>query len=320
MPPVFPAWMRHADPLLVREDSNGLFQAFRVRRARPRQGVGSLLVGMMGPAMQVVIWAIVFGVGGRLSNYSYIILCMLFAGDFLTRRSEGLPISLGQVFDQKREGKTLGPMGADVWLAPATGGEVIEALYLEYREGSLKSLPTSAVVLGILLAGIYLRYVWPPLGQLWKEALPLTLWGLLLWRGVRILLLQGSGDAITGCGRVVDLWKTRGTSDEAYRSEQRWRVFRLLFGVVLVAVPLSLLGICLWPGLAASSLAAALASLMPGNRPLMVAALLTVMFLAVELYARSRPRGIEEHDLEALKRAREPYEAYMRRIVLGDHD
>lgn len=145
LPRSFPRWLRHFDPLLAREDGNHLFRLFKRRRLRARgRRMGAFLrlrhrLWML-PVLLVVLSACwyVFQREPLLMLLGIILTAILFPflQERLSRTSwlrAAFPYRVCEVFSKSGFAR----MPAEqLWLSGARGRDVIEAIYLEKREGS----------------------------------------------------------------------------------------------------------------------------------------------------------------------------------------
>lgn len=182
LPPAFPEWMRARDPILAREDTNGLYQAFRARRLRARKPLGPVrdqLSAMLMPASVMLgCW-----MGIKMEVETLLPLLAIYAALMvlllLFCRDSSKPASMlwvSTVFGNSPD--DMKPM-TDLWLTPTTGAEVAEAIYLEDREATLHEARTGAITYGILLPSYYILLISPPLGEIWRQ-IPSALLLLLL--------------------------------------------------------------------------------------------------------------------------------------------
>lgn len=170
LPKVFSDRARQCDRTLLAEDTNALFLAFRERRsfhAPPgafrkladwfsNRSMGQLL-GTIGAVLLAIVLIIAAGVFGAV-----LVAFLLSLGAVKARRRKiaggSMPMRIEHVFS--RSGLRLEP-AIDLYMTGATGREIAEAIYLEYRErtrrtrfllGTIVSLPLLLVWLGMVLS------------------------------------------------------------------------------------------------------------------------------------------------------------------------
>lgn len=141
----FPGWLRRFDPLLAREDDNHLFRLFKQRRLRARgRRVGSFFRLRHRLWVLPIVLSIAYGCWYLLWREPFLLLLgMILTGvlfPFLQERLSrtswlraAFPYRVCEVFSKSGFAR----MPAEqLWLSGARGREVIEAIYLEKREGS----------------------------------------------------------------------------------------------------------------------------------------------------------------------------------------
>ncbi len=251
MRPAFPKWVRRIDPLLEAEDTNHIYRAFREYRFAKAKSkplgemlftVSSLNPGWLGGLLLVLL------VTTLLSSFGCIGVVLVFLGLGYARLSsranprtiEKFPASVGEVF---------GTRGIhilafkDLYMTGCGGGTILEAMYLERREGQHLVAP---VVTGVVAALI---------------CFPLTVWmfpgSLILLAGIAWLAWNFARWTITkSCWHALDhdleplvrIWMRGTTKTIAWdyaRGDARRGCF-LFFGLILVfllpAVVFSLMG------------------------------------------------------------------------------
>ncbi len=209
-PARFPAWQRRLDPTLAAEDANRLYNMFRIRRRDgPWSGLRTIveslgvLVGILAAMIAValvyryvtpLVALMVFFVGLAAPA------AWLLAGNLRSRRS-ALPRRLWSVFSIRG----YEPEGAEqIWLAGATGREIIEAIYLEKREGDTSFYGFLSVLIAALGAGWLASHPkwWPSLGML----IPAMLF-LLYHLALFLYMWQGLMTKTQKLDRLVSIWR-----------------------------------------------------------------------------------------------------------------
>lgn len=170
LPKVFSERARQRDRTLLAEDSNTLFRAFRERRLfhEPpgafrkfsdwfsNRSMGQLL-GTIGAVLLGIVLILLAGIFGAI-----LVAFLLSIGAVKARRRKitggSMPMRIEHVFS--RSGLRLEP-AIDLYMTGATGRDVAEAIYLEYRErtrwtrfviGTITSLPLFFIWLGMVLS------------------------------------------------------------------------------------------------------------------------------------------------------------------------
>ena len=138
VPPAFPEWMRRADPILAREDTNTLFQAFRELRRRrhgwrARSGIVPVLTVLAVFAGIALLTLYVPRKFEALILPSAWVIILLYgkASRAAVAARTRLPSHVERFFQFPRLQLQV---GMDLWLCPLVGPDVFEAIYLERRE------------------------------------------------------------------------------------------------------------------------------------------------------------------------------------------
>ena len=322
-PPAFPPWLRALDPALAREDTNALFQAFRARRWR-RHGL-AIRLRDMGPGflwlIQFLVWPIVSqlcrGPGWASRLLAFLLSCAAFGAlagfTVVLRRGGGLPLRLADIYDLSRSPGWSPTVIEDLWLLPLSGEEVVEALYLESRDGIL-TRPWQVAFAGTTLAlSIYLYTIPPALDDLWKELLPAGLLFGMLVRGLFLYLRYGAvATARAYLLKIVRLWQSRVTGNPA--KELVARPF-MMIGIAAASAFLMIPVLLCFGGVFVD----ALLSMVRWSRALSVSACLVLAWGLFELVVRLWRNNTPPPDFDEVRRmAREYYEPYMRKQVAGE--
>ncbi len=143
-PPAFPDWLRRFDPLLAAEDTNALYQAFRLRRtvhARPTMAahlrtLWSWDIASHGIVLNFILLVLALALSrfiGLLAIPALFVLLLFSYASFRVhrRRTPHLPLTVSQVFTRDGLHESA---AREIWLAGFTGRDVLEAIYLEKRE------------------------------------------------------------------------------------------------------------------------------------------------------------------------------------------
>lgn len=196
--PAFPHWMRASDPLLQREDSNALFQAFRTRRGGSRRRMWGRLVAGLACECSLAAAAILLWRGWEDAGYGALALA---AATFALRAklvgAEGsarrAPNSLGKVFGIHPDGTRRPPavqMATDLLMAGLRTRDLVETLYLERREYTLVMARQRFAAAAMMLAAgtLAMRSLWSPQ--------PVTILPLLAvyafgWTAFRMMMTEG---------------------------------------------------------------------------------------------------------------------------------
>lgn len=152
LPPAFPEWMRRADPILAREDTNTLFQAFRELRLRRQGWMARWNVAPLGVALALaVLFALVpFGYAFWIA-VAGAAAYRRFRGYFASRQTR-LPDRVTALFRSQSLARSV---AVDIWLCPEVGSEVLEAVYLERRELNLLAFKTVSILVGVVTLGAF---------------------------------------------------------------------------------------------------------------------------------------------------------------------
>jgi hypothetical protein len=141
LPPRFGLLQRALDPTLAREDTSRLYNMFRARRRDhpwgPWRTVAAAMAQVAGGVAAIAVVLVLAAFSPLLTLLGVLMLALVapvvwISTGRLRLRHAVIPRRLGSVYALRGHE----PDGArEIWLAGATGREVVEALYLEKREG-----------------------------------------------------------------------------------------------------------------------------------------------------------------------------------------
>lgn len=319
MPPAFPAWMRDRDPMLAAEDTNGLFQAFRLRRAGREINLPYLpdpaIMALCSLAGLVAIsdWRIVVVMA---TTVLVSLLAWFVALNRRVRAGERLPLRLTQIFSSAAPRQLGGSLGRDLWLLPLAGSEVAEAIYLEQREGGIRMLVRPVGVDAVWLAVVWLAVIRPAPAEMALELFPLAVLVLVWRKAVRWYLTEIEPSQ---CREVVNTEVRRwvavadGMGVEAANLAGRATRSVIVFFAVAVAVAVALaVAMCGVPFVGGVG-----RSLGP-QRPLMAGLVFVIAYLAlVALDLWGSDEDAPKWQAVPFTEANPQYRPYLRKITDG---
>ena len=323
--PAFPDRLRAQDPILAREDTNGLFQAFRARRLRGGKVMVYLRDNWEGLLTTFGALIYVYLSFNRITNPMVgvgIMWGMVFLRGALATaraRSTGLmPRRIGEFFGLKMIGR-LGALPRDLWLIPVSGAEVAVALYLEHRETIILRGAGSMVLSGTMLSLMYLYAFWPPLNQLWKEIFPLLAMALWVYcTNRRLMERAGASVAYRHVMAVAKRWEAGVLGKSIILDEQMRQTMKGM--LVGAGIGLGFFALFFWGArLLPLAFRTSFLALVRSERPFAVGILILFMCLVVELIGRWRAYRRKALDFKLIEeKAAAYYEPYMRKELLGD--